>query len=279
MEQKWGPPNGPLFFPVARSQAAGVWQWWRFLRSQIPPGNVPLLLNLDETCVKFYYEPTKGLRFSRKAQQVTQQGQYKRNVSLGQQRKALTLVGIVCNDAALQPHMPQFVLMAERNMSKAAYNEAASRLPKNIYLLRKKSAWVCTETFAMLLGVLGKILAKVAPDRQPVLLMDALGIHFALKPLRKAKEHNIWCIILPAACTSLLQVLDTDVFARFKLFFRRQLMMMMMEGANDDLNSKRIIEAVVITIRHVLQGHCWNRAFEKNGFGSRDGIRHSLMAA
>jgi len=54
-------------------------------------------------------------------------------------------------------------------------------------------------------------------------------------------------------------------------------MLEMMSGANDDVNSSEIIEAVVKAIRRVLQGHRWAPAFEKNGFGEKQGIRQSLM--
>ena len=76
----WGPQSGPLLGavclfplklgganmePISASflspEATAVWQWFSFLQGQVPPGRPVLRLNLDETSVKFWYEPRHGL--------------------------------------------------------------------------------------------------------------------------------------------------------------------------------------------------------------------------
>jgi hypothetical protein len=96
--QKRRPKNGPpfaLFFPKAKA----LWQWWAYLQSRVPATKRLLLLNLDETSVKFFYEPARGLRIGKKAAQNLR-APLKRNTTKGQQRRALSYIAIICDDPA-----------------------------------------------------------------------------------------------------------------------------------------------------------------------------------
>ena len=44
------------------AEAVAVWQWLRWLHGQLPSHSTPVLLNLDETCIKFFYTPRVGMR-------------------------------------------------------------------------------------------------------------------------------------------------------------------------------------------------------------------------
>ena len=61
--------------------AIAVWQWFQFLLGQVPPGRPVLRLNLDETSVRFWYEPRLGLR--RLTDQAPRAG-YARQATRGQ---------------------------------------------------------------------------------------------------------------------------------------------------------------------------------------------------
>ena len=52
----------PVFAPFLTPEATAVWQWFRFLLSQVPPHTPVVRLNLDETSTRFWYEPRLGLR-------------------------------------------------------------------------------------------------------------------------------------------------------------------------------------------------------------------------
>ena len=69
--------------------------------------------------------------------------------------------------------------------------------------------------------------------------------------------------------TSLLQPLDTHVFSRFKMFLRTRLHQIMLTGANEDLTSEQVIEALLTAIKGVLQRHSWEPAFSKTVLGRR----------
>jgi hypothetical protein len=237
-----------------------------------------LLLNLDETSVKFFYEPARGLRIGKKAAQNLR-APIKRNTSKGQQRRALSYIAIICDDPALQCDLPQIMLVASAILPTGAYNAVKDHLAGNVHIWRRKSGWINNEVFAEILTLLGGVLKKIAPSRQPILMMDAHKVHFASPVLRCAEKHNIFTMIVPASCTHLFQVLDTDVFARFKLFFRRRLQERMVVGRNEDLSSLAIVEEINAAIVSVINGLDWSPAFRKNGFGQDGFARRSLLEA
>ena len=51
----------------------------------------------------------------------------------------------------------------------------------------------------------------------------------------------------------------------------------MLTGANEDLTSEQVIDALLHTIKGVLQKHSWASAFAKNGFGSTFEVREHLL--
>ena len=78
----------PIFVLFLYPKATAVWQWFHFLQGRVPPGRQVLRLNLDETSVRFWYEPRQGLR--RPRGQVPRGG-YARKAS-----RALHAVAVRC---------------------------------------------------------------------------------------------------------------------------------------------------------------------------------------
>ena len=127
--------------------------------------------------------------------------------------------------------------------------------------------------FAKFIPELGKVLRARAGGRQAILLLDAHRCHFCRYTLAACRDDEIWPVLIPARMTSLLQPLDTHVFSRFKMFLRARLHQIMLTGANEDLTSEQVIDALLHAIKGVLQRHSWAPAFEKNGFGSTFEVR------
>ena len=90
---------------------------------------------------------------------------------------------------------------------------------------------------------------------------------FCLRTLAALRECDIWPVVIPARMTSLLQPLDTHVFSRFKMCLRTRLHQLMLTGANEDLTSGLVVDALLHAIKGVLQRHEWAPAFAHNGFG------------
>ena len=251
-----------------------MWQWFRFLQGQVPPGRPVLRLNLDETSVRFWYEPRKGLR--RPRDEIPRVG-FARKASRAQLRKAFSHIAIICDDTSLQPYLPQVLLVNERTVS-AELNRRWTSLPGcNAKLWRGKTAWISNKVFARIVRELGKVLRARAGGRQAILLLDAHQCHFSRCTLAACRDYDIWPVVIPARMTSLLQPLDTHVFSRFKMFLRTRLHQIMLTGANEDLTSEQVIDALLHAIKGVLQRHPWAPAFAKNGFGSTFEVRAHLL--
>ena len=61
-------------------------------------------------------------------------------------RGGMTLVSFVCNLPEMQQHMPHIFVCAAQLMCKSAFEETHQMLPRNMYLLRRKSGWVNSNT-------------------------------------------------------------------------------------------------------------------------------------
>ena len=251
-----------------------MWQWFRFLLRHVPGDRPILRLNLDETSIRFWYEPRLGLRRENKK---SQRAGCARQASRGQLRAAFTHIAIICDDTSLQPHLPQVLLVNERTVTAEQHRRWSSPQGCNVKLWRGKSAWINDQVFARVIRTLGKVLRERAAERQAILLMDAHVCHFSSDTLAACRAYDIWPVIIPARMTSLLQPLDTHVFSRFKMFLRTRLHQIMLAGANQDLTSEQVINALLHAIKGVLQGHAWAPAFAKNGFGQTFEVREHLL--
>ena len=251
-----------------------MWKWFHFLQGQVPPDRPVLRLNLDETSVRFWYEPCKGLR--RPSGQTPRAG-FARKATRAQLRKAFSHIAIICNDTSLQPHLPQVLLVNERTVSAQLARRWTSLPGSNAKLWRGKSAWINDKVFAKIIRELGKVLVERAGSRQAILLLDAHKCHFSKCTLAACRDYNIWPVVIPARMTSMLQPLDTHVFSRFKMFLRTRLHQIMMTGANEDLTSEQVIDALLHAIKGVMQRHPWEQAFAQNGFGPTFEVRAHLL--
>ena len=157
-----GAETEPIFDCFLSLEATAVWQWFHFLQRQVPPCDSVLRLNLDETSVKFWYEPRMGLR--RPAGEVPRVG-FARQASRSQLRRAFSHIAIICDDTGLQPHLPQVLLVNERTVTAEQHRRWTSLPGCNAKLWRGKSAWINDEVFAKIVRELGKVLRARAEGR------------------------------------------------------------------------------------------------------------------
>ena len=79
-------------------------------------GKKTVVLKLDETSIKFWYQPRQGLGVRAKQRSFASRPPG-RQASRGQLRKAVKHVAVICDDAALQAQLPELILLNERTMS------------------------------------------------------------------------------------------------------------------------------------------------------------------
>ena len=287
----WGPPCGPSFesqFPqnikgffcfCVSVQVTAVYQWWNYLESLCPSEKTILRLNLDETAVKTWMMPGKGLVL--KPRQGARRG--KRRFALAsrkQQRGCLTHVAIVCDRPEMQPLLPQVVIGNHAVLPLYIQKEIEPHLHKHVFLVRRKSAWVDATYMITIMELLGKVLKPFLNKFQPILLMDALPAHIAPTVFCAAAKSGIWVVIVPAKLTWLLQPADTHLFYKYKMYLRKRYLKSMARCEEGALQLRAVLKAINDAVRYVCQAHEWGKAFDGNGFGQRQRhVRRAIVEA
>ncbi len=188
-------------------------------------------------------------------------------VSRSKRRTCLTHVAFLCDRDEIQPLLPQVVIGNEATLPAAAMERLRSALPENVRLVRQKSAWNDRLLCAIIVRMLAHALRPYKDRYQPVLLLDAVRLHFAQVVLNACNNCGIWVVLVPAKTTWLLQPLDTHAFREFKEFLRKAYQKARVAAAASDLSIEQFLPCVCDAIRNVLQGRSWCSAFDNNGFG------------
>ena len=95
--------------PLYCTQAAASWQWMSYLGAQIPAGKRPLLLNLDETRVTWYYGGGKGNVFVNR-RNCGRRPLPTQRATKAQQRSGLTHAALICDRPDVQAVLPAGLL-------------------------------------------------------------------------------------------------------------------------------------------------------------------------
>ena len=255
-----------------------MWQWRNFALAQAPPGHQVLRINLDETSVKLFQGDTKGTVFftkrKRRSDEEEEAEEPVQVADLNKKRTCLSHVGLICDRTDVQPLLPQILIGNEATFKAGEMAELSASCPANVVLIRQKSAWNNTETVKRVLRLLAAALRKVNhppmwPPLQPVLFMDAANCHIHPCVAQSCAALNIWLIVVPARLTWLLQPLDTHAFREYKAFFKAAYQRARLETEDGQLTVGQFVAVFCETVRSVLQGRRWSRAFDADGYGHR----------
>ena len=255
-----------------------MWQWSQHLHRQcLLQGKEPLLINLDETSVPVVFTGGKGNIVAVRGKNAWRTMPRQR-LGRAHVRMFFTHVGIICNKPEIQPLLPQVIFVAAHTITLAEWRDLTANLPNNVYVKRMPKGWNNTTQHRIIIRILGLILRPLLTTMQPILSFDAAPLHLAQEVLREMTSAHIWYIVVPARLTWMLQCLDSHAFMLYKNWLRRGFTD---EAGNGDTRSfmRRMLDLVIGAIRHVLQGHNWQRAFEQNGFATdlhmiSDFVRH-----
>jgi hypothetical protein len=224
-----------------------------------------LRINLDETAICLYQGGGKGNVFLHKKDHGAEAAVER--VSRGKRRTFLTHVAFVCDNAAIQAVLPQIVIGNEATLPAAALEALRSACPSNVRLVRQKSSWNDSRLCAIIVRILAFALRPFRDWFQPLLLLDAVRLHFAQVVLNACNNCGIWLLLIPAKTTWLLQPLDTHVFQSFKAFLRGAYQKARVDAGRCDLSLAEFLLCLYRAIKAVLEDRHWGDAFTKNGFG------------
>ena len=217
---------------------------------------------MDETAVCLYQAGRKGNVFLDKNIRAVQ------NVSRGKRRTFLTHVAFTCDDPLVQPVLPQIVLANERTIPARMLADLEGSCPPNVYLLRRRSAWIDAELCARIIKLLAFCIAPRLGDRQAVLLFDACRQHLARCVFAACQPAGIWPLVVPASLTWLLQPLDTHTFLAHKGRLRAAYQNARIRAVDGEVGVAGLLQCVYEATRSILQGVRWARSFEENGCGA-----------
>ena len=249
-------------------ESTASWKWFNSLLAQLPPNKQPLLLNMDETACRLFYDPAKGVLASELVALAARRRKVTSSVTTAQTRSVLSLVALLCNDSSIQPRLPQYILGNEHVLQTSVLGELRRdvSLTPNVHILRRKMhAWVNDAELAAIARHWGRVLQLHCPDRQPILLLDACSAHLGPSFLASCVRWKIWVVFVPARLTWLLQPADTHCFALLKASLRQKFHDTALLAAYGKVTVKNILEHLDRAIRSVFQGRSWSEAFEGNG--------------
>ena len=220
-------------------------------------------MNLDETSVSVGHAGQRGVVLpTRTAADVVLVKQKNPH------RGALTHVAVICDDPALQPVLPQFIIGNEHLVRKIDLDVALGFLLPNVYLLRQKSGWVDTPVFCQILQVLKGAILTTRLRRRVLLLLDACPVHLHPLSLQTARRLGIRLCIIPTKMTWLLQPLDSHVFAKYKYYIRQAYTGEQLRSPTGFVTTLQVVRLINDAIRYILQGSAWASSFDHNGYGS-----------
>ena len=252
---------GRFFSP---SQAAACWRWLNFLHHQA--GQKPVVnVNLDETAIKLMPNRRIGFMVAR-ARHVRRSPQSLSSTATKTQlRGTFTHVCLVCDNAALQPHLPQFLIMSEALFTKTEMQGFRQNLPSNIVLLHRPSSWMKANIFQVVLQMLKTVVQEHLGDWQIVFTADCYKAHITQNVWKTCTDLDIFYAVIPAKLTWAIQPCDTHVFAKLKKMLQDKCMQAMLRSQSGSLSKDMLVTALISTVVELLNPGDWKKAFNDNG--------------
>jgi hypothetical protein len=139
-------------------------------------------------------------------------------------------------------------------------------LPKNVRLLRQRSAWNNIALMIWIIGLLRAALAPYAAVFMPIFLFDAAKIHINARVFAACGRAGLLPCMHPAKMTWLLQALDIRAFFPFKMVLQKEYQACRIRAAGGVVPVAEWLACVCTAIRKVLQGRCWASAFDAAGY-------------
>jgi hypothetical protein len=178
----------------------------------------------------------------------------------------LTLVALLCADAAMQRYLPQMLLTKDGGLLSTEKN-ALRRLEPPVFWIPGTDGWVTRDNLPHLLNIIRRHILHHLPHHEIVLLLDCAAQHVNTQVIAHAARLRMHLLFVPGKTTWLLQPLDTHVFATFKRTLHRLQIDARAATPDGILERSAWVNLLDQTIREVLVDRTWSHSFEQNGYG------------
>jgi hypothetical protein len=196
--------------------------------------------------------------------------------SLGLRRSAVSLVSFICDEASLQPSLPQVFISNEHVLTKADMQNLNSACARNVFFIRRNSSWVNVAMLLEILELLRRSLGQLTRTHSIVLHMDACRTHLHPSIVKACTRAGIYLMYIPASTTGWLQPLDVCVFSRYKDWVARELEQRRLATATGSLSRADVLDVYARGIPAVMHAHGWARAFELTGLKGQGNLSEEL---
>ena len=230
-------------------------------------GKEPLFINFDETSIPLVFKGSVGnVLFKRGTQKLA----LPRERHGQRSHKAFfTFVATICSNTAVQPLMPQVIIVAARDCPLDTFNALCEELPDNIFLQRLPKGWNNKEVMLNIAEILGLTLQPHLNRFQPIVCFDTAPCHLHPEVWDVFRRHGLFWHIIPAKLTGLLQPCDSHLFSAFKRFLSAGDQDIRLVHANR-APIVGMVRLVVDGVRAICQGTPWLKAFVDNGLCGAD---------
>mgnify|MGYP000040310289 FL=1 len=248
-------------------------QWLQWLHHTSLRGNDSVVVNIDESALTKCLPPRRGYNFFG----LRRPSAHRAAISNKETRSHSTLLACIAADPDLQPHLPQFILTKDANLSRAE-KDRLDHLPAPLSWVKGSQGWVTAINFKDLLTALRRKLRELRPGNPIVLIMDCACQHTQSGVLAHASRLGLHVVLVPAGLTWLLQPLDSHTFATFKATLARKQTAARAATEHGCMLPAQWVDVASATIQEVLVHRSWAPAFVDNGLvGGRPARRARIQ--
>ena len=224
------------------------------------------MVNMDETSIRLYQKPGKGHVVKMARRQKRSAKSLTRNVTKGQLLGTFTHVAMICDDAELQPHLPQFLFINQTQISQAEFESIQGDWLPNVHARRVANPWMTNDKMKIVLKGLADAVSANSKNRRVVLCSDAHKTHIATSTWKSAAAHNFFYFIVPPKLTWALQPCDTHLFAMFKNMLSTTCQKLAILNGRRRWDITLLMKALNTSIGDVLNKRSWRKAFDDLGY-------------
>jgi len=249
---------------MGSSKVTAWLQWAKVASANVPVGKAPLLVNLDESVLKFNYGQNRGQVIDRRNLPPGRKHR-KEQVNPAEAKAATTSVGFVCDDHAIQPELPQAIIGNKHKLTIPLMAKLTAAKPKNFHAWREDSSWRKGKIMCRILTLLTTCLAAFKETHQVILVLDCASCHYHSSVLGYATRLGVRLLFVPARLTYLLQLLDSYCFSRLKRKLREMWLSLAIESEPGIVSHEVWLTAAFSFVSSTLCGTKWKPAFKANG--------------
>ena len=225
-----------------------------------------VVVNMDESGVGQTLAAKKGCVFAKKEQTRHQMKAVIRSKDYTD--ASTSLLGTICDNPELQPHLPQVILPKYPGGKDppAHLQERYEDMGYPLVALHGTTGWNSKDSMKDWMKRLRVAVQAFRRSLWILLVLDNNNCHVSREMLLYAKALGILVLLIPPGLTWLLQMLDVHVFAELKRRLRARTTSARLLAASGALQIGEWIDVLGACVQEVLVQTDWSMSFQKCGF-------------